>query len=312
MDLSFSIWQPHPDSPKRLDAYLSQCLTESRNTLKSWFADNLVLINDRKPKPSNPPRHKTEVTIQGYVHPSHRTLTPNPHLHIPILYEDADLIVMNKPRGISVNALNHGATDTIANFLLAYDPKISAWDDRFLEPGVVHRLDQWTSGCLIGVRTKAALENIQKQFKNRRVTKIYLALVEGQLEWSEEWIDWLIHDPKNHRKMRCVSEEDDAELPNGARRARLSFTPSKVYKGFSLMEIRLFTGRMHQVRVQFSTHGFPLAGDKLYGAKRPVPFECQWLHAHILSFFHPTTHERMMFRAPIPNELTNFLDTLKA
>jgi 23S rRNA pseudouridine1911/1915/1917 synthase len=296
----------------RLDVFLAQALGESRSLVKEWFRRKCVLGRSGRPlKPSAGVQNRSELVVKSYVPPFHRKLRPNPHLQIPILYEDEVLWVLNKPRGISVNALTYEHTQTVANFLLAQAPSLTTWDKRLLEPGIVHRIDQWTSGCLCAAKTPQALEGLQTFFRKRKVLKIYLAMLEGNLDREEEWVDALIHDPKNQRKMKCLnpSREPDAALLQASRRARLKIRPLRigVHGGrYTLAEVRLYTGRMHQIRVQCASRGFPLVGDSLYGAKTPTSFQGQWLHAHMLSFPHPITFTPLLFRAPIPRELSDF------
>ncbi len=305
MDLQFSIWNPYEHT--RLDTFLTACTGESRNTLKKWFNDSKIHLNQTIAKPSMKPGVKQSITLIGYTHS--RTLEPNPDLTIPILYEDNDLLVINKPRGQSVNALRHIDQTTIANFFLHKTPTLYDWDTRILEPGLVHRLDKWTSGCLIGVRTQAALEFLKTQFMHRRIKKNYLALANGHIHYPMALENWLIHHPKNPQKMTVTGAPEDHPQ---ARIAKLSFTPIQWFENHTLIDVRLKTGRMHQIRVQLAHQQHPLAGDSLYGGPSSKGvFDGFWLHAHTLAFNHPTTHQQLCFRAPIPQALIDYLDTLK-
>lgn len=304
MRLTFSIYPATAISPKRLDAYICAAFSESRAVVKRWFDAGMVTTHARSLKPSESVKDKMEIILDGYESKSDRRLVPNPSLSVELLYEDDQLLVMNKPRGISVNALKYTETQTIANFLITHAPDIATWDTRVLEPGIVHRLDQWTSGCLVGVKTPHALSNLQAQFKNRTLRKIYLAVVSGSLTWEEEWTDRLTHDPKNNRKMCIVAPH---VLNPKARIATLSFRPLHTFtradETFTLVEIQLKTGRMHQIRLQFSHRGYPVFGDTLYKAKPQKNFQGYWLHAHHIEFSHPTTGNRLFCTAPIPDEL---------
>ena len=312
MKLNFCIYlnpDSHPTHPNRIDAYISHMLSESRSVIKQHLQQKTVIVksvhlkNERLLKPSEKPLHQSEIIFQNYILKSERKLQPNPQLFIPILYEDEHLLVVNKPRGLVVNALKYTETQSVANFFVAQTPSLSTWSEHPLDPGVVHRLDQWTSGCLIGVKTDQALKILQAQFKNRSVKKIYLAVVEGQISTSDEWTDELIHHPKNIKKMMVVTPKTLERLKAKARKAVLSFRPITHQNQCTLVEVRLKTGRMHQIRVQFSHRGYPLLGDKLYNAKQTVPFDGYWLHAQHIEFTHPITGERIFCSAPLPEEL---------
>lgn len=306
--LNFCIYRL-PSTPDRIDTYLAQTLSESRTLIKHFFQQKEIMIrcaSDKKPRyiePSDTPIHQSEITIQNFIPKSARILQPNVDLSIPILFEDDHLLVVNKPRGLSVNALKYTETHSMANFFLARTPTLYDWDTRTLEPGVVHRLDQWTSGCLLGVKTDHVLKAIQAQFKNRTIQKIYLALVEGHITWSDEWSDELIHHPKNHRKMMIVTSQTPKALREKARTAVLSFRPITQQEKHTLVEVRLKTGRMHQIRVQFSHRGYPVLGDRLYGAKLPTSLKGYWLHAQCIEFTHPVTEKRILVTAPLPKDL---------
>jgi 23S rRNA pseudouridine1911/1915/1917 synthase len=313
LKLEFSILNFTTCAPQRLDAYIAQCIPESRMVVKQWFKQKHITAlspetNQRLyPDPSRKIISRLQITIDPYLSKFNRRVQPNPHLEAPILFEDDDLLVINKPRGHNVNALKYTETDTIANFFLAKTPSLWDWDQRFLEPGIVHRLDQWTSGCLIGIKTKHALDHLRLQFQNRTITKIYLALVEGRVDWEETWEDDIIHDPKNMRKMSVVTSRTPTKYVDKARNAILSFRPIKHYPNNTLVEVNLKTGRMHQIRVQFAHRGFPVLGDQLYKAQQLVKFKGYWLHAHHLSFKHPRSEEILYFSASLPEDLQKII-----
>lgn len=227
-------------------------------------------------------------------------------LDLPILFEDEHILVINKPAGLVVHPGAGIHEGTLANALLGYDEESfrdMAGDGR---PGIVHRLDKETSGVIIVAKNRVAKEKLNASFANRRVDKLYLALVRGHIRISIGTLETYIGRSKDNRlKMRSYEEEGDGKE---------AVTHYKVLahnKGASLVKVKIETGRTHQIRVHMSEMGFPVIGDKIYGNKRlemkDSP-ERQILHAWKLKIEHPITKEPMVFTAPLPEDFLEILD----
>lgn len=226
-----------------------------------------------------------------------------------VLYEDQELIVLNKPAGLVVHPAHGHAGGTLVNALLARYPDLAdlaeteaAAGDR---PGIVHRLDRDTSGLMMVARTPAALRHLRRQFKNRTISKTYLALVFGQPPAPRGIIDIpLGRDPRFRQRM--------APRPDG-KPARTHYTLLEELGRYSLLEIDLETGRTHQIRVHLAWLKCPVAGDTVYGRKKNVlGLKRQFLHAWRLKFQHPGTGESLALEAPLPPDLQAVLDSLRS
>lgn len=290
----------------RLDLFLVKKTGVSRHQIQKMIAQGGVRVEGEVVvKPSHLVRGSEEIR---YCLPEQNEspILIAQNIPLDILYEDNQIIVVNKPAGMVTHPGAGNPSQTLANALVyAYGSLPHAGDP--LKPGIVHRLDKGTSGCLVVARTEESLQNLQQQFKNRQVEKIYLALVYG-LPPAEGVFDKPIG---RHPVLR-------QKISSRAKKAKAAVTEWKVLKTFgqkySWVEIRLHTGRTHQIRVHFTEGGFPLVGDPVYGR----PFKTQKLgisrpalHAHRLGFFHPTRGERVEFTAPLPQDLNELLKSLR-
>lgn len=220
---------------------------------------------------------------------------------LEVVFEDDHLLVINKQAGLVVHpALGH-AQDTLVNALLHYAPGLALLDDQ--RPGIVHRLDRDTSGLMVVAKTETALQNLQRQFKVRTVEKIYFALVHGCPDVPEGIIDVpLGRDPQNRREIAPLKE---------GKPARTHYTVMQVFQDYSLLKIKLETGRTHQIRVHLAWLKHPVAGDTVYGRrKNRLPLTRQFLHAGQLSLDHPASGQRLTFTAPLPVDLQTALNSL--
>ena len=248
----------------------------------------------------------------------HREAVPPEDLPVDILYEDKSLLVVNKPAGLLVHPTSPGKEGTLAGRLVAMEGPLSAIGGR-LRPGIVHRLDRSTSGVLIVARTDGAHNNLKQQFKDRTVEKTYHAVCAGKVEVDADVIEGRIDRHPRLRNRMAVTTD-------GGRAARTSFKVTERFRGFTLLEVHPETGRTHQIRVHLRTIGHPLMGDTKYGGpatrvgdltaidegdpkrrliKRPA------LHAYEISFNHPTTGERLSFRAPWPEDFSCAVEMLR-
>jgi len=233
-------------------------------------------------------------------------------LPLDILYEDADILVVNKAPGMVVHPGAGNPSGTLVNALLAHCPDLeagAAFGPEAVRPGIVHRLDKDTSGVLVVAKREAAIRALQRQFKGRAVTKRYTALLIGSLPQSEGVIEAPIaRHPVHRQRMAVVSS---------GKPARTRWEGAQVLhdaegRPYTLVDVTLLTGRTHQIRVHFAWLGYPLVGDEVYGPRRqPLPAPRQFLHARELTLTHPTTGEVMTFTAPLPADLRAVLEQLE-
>ena len=231
-------------------------------------------------------------------------------LPLSIVYEDAQLIVVDKPAGMAVHPGPGHASSTLVNALLAHCPDLPGIGG-VQRPGIVHRLDKDTSGLIIAAKDERTLNGLAAQLKERSVKKTYLALVTGKIEPAAALIDAPIgRDPHNRRRMMVRG----AAPLTGAGQSRESQTAYRVqerYDGYSLLEVSLVTGRTHQIRVHLASLGHPVVGDAVYGHASPIVGR-QFLHAWRLAFRHPADDRELAFETPLAPDLAAAVDALKA
>jgi 23S rRNA pseudouridine1911/1915/1917 synthase len=278
--------------PKRLDHYLQERWPQySRSRLQSWIKQGRVLVDGTAAKASHLLRggEKIEVTPVGLP-----PLKATPEdLPVDILYEDAAVIAVNKPAGLVVHAGAGQRDGTLVNRLVHRFQALSQLGGE-MRPGIVHRLDKDTSGVLLVARTDAAHRALAAQFAGRTVEKIYVALVHGQVRADSGRITKPIaRDPVRRTRMT-------ARLASG-REALTDYRVLRRFDKFTLLEVRIGTGRTHQIRVHLASIGHPVVGDGTYGAKNDLPR--LMLHARRIGFVSPATGERVSVEAPLPPEL---------
>jgi 23S rRNA pseudouridine1911/1915/1917 synthase len=227
---------------------------------------------------------------------------------LDIIYEDADLILLNKPAGMVVHPSAGHESGTLINAVLAHCPDLPgiAGEKR---PGVVHRLDKDTSGLILVAKNDKALHFLQSQFQERTIEKTYLALVEGHISLSEFRIEAPIgRDPKQRKRMAVISAESSAQSREALTEIRLL----SIYGSHSLVECRPLTGRTHQIRVHLAFAGHPIIGDKVYGRRKQMnELDRHFLHAAGLGFKRPSDGKKLDFNIPLPPELQSLLDSLQ-
>jgi 23S rRNA pseudouridine1911/1915/1917 synthase len=237
---------------------------------------------------------------------------------LDILFEDADIIAVNKPAGMTVHAGAGNATGTMVNALLGRGQSLSQLGDA-LRPGIVHRLDKETSGVILVAKTDAAHARLGEAFRQRTVNKTYIALVQGAFETTSGRIELAIgRDPLKRVRMAAEQKTYRGSKIANSREARTDWRTLIKIDATTLLEVQLHTGRTHQIRVHFSALKHPVVGDTLYGAAAQLrvgdislpPLGRNFLHAAKIVFSHPRTGERMEIRAPLPVELRDFLYTL--
>ena len=226
---------------------------------------------------------------------------------VQIMYEDKDIVVVNKPKGMVVHPANGNYDGTLVNALLGMYEDKSDWsfseDEENFRPGIVHRLDKDTSGLLIVAKNDVALMKMSKEIQERKVTKKYIALVKGNVPDDEATIDLPIARSTKDRKKMAVDEK--------GKNAVTYFKVLKRYDRYTLLELKIATGRTHQIRVHMSYIGHPVVGDEVYSnGKNEFEVKGQMLHAWKLEFIHPITGEKINLEAPVPDYFKEILEKL--
>ena len=288
------------DAGQRLDAFLHARLPQySRSRLQDWIQSGRVRVNGTQPKRSYQLRGAEQIDVDPAELPPLRA-TPEA-LPLEVLYEDDAVIAVNKPAGMVVHAGAGVHSGTLVNALLHRFRNLSGVGGE-LRPGIVHRLDRFTSGVILVARTDAAHRHLAAQFATRSVEKIYLALVHGSLKQDRGQMDAPIsRDPA--RRIRMTSR-----LPRG-RTALTEYQVLQRFEKFTLLQVRIGTGRTHQIRVHLSSIHHPVVGDKLYGAPAGALGRF-FLHAHQITFSSPSSSDRVTVTAPLPSELEQYLKGL--
>jgi 23S rRNA pseudouridine1911/1915/1917 synthase len=284
----------------RLDRYVCQQLPElSRARVQKLVADGHITVNGRAAKPGLKLNTGDKLEVSVPPAPPEKPLPEA--IPLDILYEDDDLLVVDKPAGLTVHPAPGHTSHTLVNALLAYLPRLAGSGDA-LRPGIVHRLDKDTSGLMLVAKNDKAQVHLAGQFKARSVTKAYLALVRGHLTPEEGIIEADIGRDRRHRQRMAIVE--------GGREARTEYRVIKYIRDYTLVEVRPRTGRTHQIRVHLAAIGFPVVGDKIYGVKSPF-LPRQFLHAHRLGFSLPSSGEYVEFKSGLPADLERALEDLE-
>ena len=288
----------------RLDVFIAERLPDcSRSLAVQLIATERFKVNGQARKPSY--RLKAGDVVSGRLPvPQPCGFQPEP-IPLSILYEDADIIVVNKPAGLVVHPAPGHRSGTLVNALLYHCPDLTGIGAE-LRPGIVHRLDKDTTGTLVVAKTAAALEHLAAQFKRRTVGKVYLALVHGRMPAPSGVVRLAIgRHPVDRKRMSTVSRR--------GRGAETEWRVRHVLGEVALLELRLRTGRTHQIRVHCAAVGHPILGDPVYGRDRGSErrgLRRQMLHALRLELDHPRTGERMSFESPLPEDMLGVLREL--
>jgi 23S rRNA pseudouridine1911/1915/1917 synthase len=294
------------DAGKRLDQLVHEQLPQfSRSRIQEWIKGGRVVVNGQRQRPSHAVRPGDAIEVDpSEPAPSEAAAEPIP---LSVLYEDADVVVVDKPAGMVVHAGAGVEAGTLANALVHRYGMLSTLGGG-LRPGIVHRLDRYTSGALLVARNDAAHHQLAAQFASRKVEKVYIALVHGQVKGESGRIDRPIaRDPIRRTRMT-------ARLREG-RPAWTEYRVLQRFTGFTLVEARIGTGRTHQIRVHLSSIGHPVVGDRLYGAPAKVPglptLGRYFLHARRIRFQHPVTGQEVTVESELPFELRKWMAKLE-
>ena len=284
----------------RLDKFIADNIKElSRVYVQELIEEEYITVNGKNCKSS----YKTSLNDEIVIILKEETNYDVEPQNIPlnIVYEDKDVIVINKERGMVVHPAPGNYKDTLVNALLYHCKDLSSING-VKRPGIVHRLDKDTSGLIMVAKNDHAHNFLANQLKDKTASRVYVALVHGSVHVNKGIINAPIgRDPKSRVKMAAVKDGKEAIT---------EFKVLKHYKEFTLVECRLKTGRTHQIRVHMSYIGYPLVGDPLYGPKKLKYGDKQYLHAKELSFIHPFTNERVTFTTEMPEYFVKFLDSI--
>lgn len=297
---------------ERLDAYLrTQFPVVSRGTLQKLIDTGDIKVNGREVKPTYAPKAGDVISV---IWPEPKKLDVAPeNIPLNVLFEDADLVVINKQPNLVVHPGAGNYEHTLVNALLHHCAGQLSGIAGYARPGIVHRLDKDTSGCIVIAKNDTAHLGLSDQFRNRTVEKIYHAIVCGELPKSAGEIQAAIARHPSHRRTMAVSE------PGKGRDARTSYRILERLRSSTLVQVVLHTGRTHQIRVHFQHLGFPLAGDKVYGGKQNVRLRAQtnytaprqMLHSYSLTFKHPRTGKAIAAQAPWPEDFEAAVKALR-
>ncbi|MCT1397733.1 RluA family pseudouridine synthase [Paenibacillus sp. p3-SID867] len=297
-------WTVDAESAKtRIDKYITENLGEdvSRSQVQLWITDGHVFVNEG-PVKSNYKVSQGDRILLKIPEPSAVEIIPE-DIPLEIAYEDADVIVVNKPRGMVVHPAAGHSSGTLVNALMFHCNDLSGINGE-LRPGIVHRIDKDTTGLIMAAKNDKAHASLAAQLKDHSVNRRYLALVHGNISHDQGTIDAPIGRDAQDRKLYTVTDRN-------SKHAVTHFTVVERFGDYSLLELKLETGRTHQIRVHMKYIGHPLVGDPVYGKSKGIKLNGQALHAAILGFVHPSTGEYMEFSAPMPDDMEELLTILR-
>nr|WP_062048587.1 RluA family pseudouridine synthase [Bacillus sp. JCM 19034] len=289
---------------ERIDKILTSFQNEwSRTQVQNWINDECVKVNNM------PVKRNYKVMENDHV----QLIIPEPeelqveaeNIPIAVVYEDEDVIVVNKPRGMVVHPAPGHSSGTLVNALMFHCNDLSGING-VIRPGIVHRIDKDTSGLIMVAKNDRAHESLVNQLKAKTTKRIYKAIVHGVIPHQHGTIDAPIgRDPKDRQKMTVIEAN--------SKEAVTHFTVLETFNNFSYVQCELETGRTHQIRVHMKYIGYPLAGDPKYGPKRKsLQIDGQALHAEVLGFKHPRTGRELLFEAPLPEDMKEQLALLRS
>jgi len=284
----------------RLDKFLADNTEYSRSLILKMLKDGYILVNGNVEKPSYKVNIDDVIEIKdGFIK---ETKVEAKKMDLDIVYEDDDIMIINKPSGVVVHPGNGNYDNTLVNGLMYYADNLSDGYEEY-RPGIVHRIDKDTSGLIIIAKNNKSQEILGEYFKEHRIKREYIALIHGVLESDSVLIDAPIGRDESSRKMMKVTSKN----------SKSAITHVKVlkrYKNFTLVKCRLETGRTHQIRVHMKYINHPIFNDPIYSKDKTTEFG-QYLHSYSMEFNHPITKEKMYFECPLPKEFQDTLDSLE-
>lgn len=287
----------------RIDKAISEKYEDlSRTMIQKLMEEGKILVNQKVVKASYKVNQKDVITIEE-IEAKEIDLKPQ-DIPLDIVYEDKDIIVVNKQKGLVVHPANGNPDGTLVNAIMAICKDSLSGIGGEIRPGIVHRLDKDTSGLIIVAKNDKTHINMSEQIKNHEVKKTYLALVRGVIKENEATINMPIDRSTKDRKKMAVSKS--------GRNAITHFKVLERYEKYTFLQVNIETGRTHQIRVHLSHIGYPLIGDSVYSnGKNPFGVEGQMLHAYELEFKHPITGKEMKLHAPLPEYFKEVLDQIR-
>ena len=285
----------------RIDNFLSANTEVSRSKISKMIKENKILVNDNPVKSSYTLKPNDIITMEEYVE---EQLNVEPEeMDLDIVYEDKDVIVVNKENGIVVHPAIGNPSGTLVNGLMYHSKELSDVNGEF-RPGIVHRIDAYTTGLLMVAKNNFTHEFLAKQLEEKTTTRKYIALVWGVVNTDTGTIDAPIGRDMSDRKKMAVTDINSKD-------AITHFKVLERYSNATLIELKLETGRTHQIRVHMNYIGYPVVNDPVYGRRKIIDSTGQCLHAKTLGFIHPRTKEYMEFDSELPECFTNILNMLK-
>ena len=288
------------EDSKRLDSYLASKIDVSRSKITKMIKDGNILLNDSKCRASDSVSIGDKI---NYEIIDEECLVEGENIPLDIVYEDDDVIVVNKPNGMVVHPAVGNKSGTLVNALMYHSKNLSSINGEF-RPGIVHRIDAYTTGLLMVAKNDYAHEFLQKQLQDKTTTRKYVALVWGVIPNDTGVIDAPIMRDKSDRKKMAVGSTNSKD-------AITHFKVLERFKDATLIELKLETGRTHQIRVHLSYIGYPVVNDPVYGRRKLIDDTGQCLHAKTLGFIHPTTKKYMEFDSELPECFTNILNRFR-
>ncbi len=288
------------EKTERLDKYLASNTEHSRSTISKMLDAGYITVNGSIEKASYKVKENDEIEIKdGFIEETDVVPVEMP---IDIVYEDNDIIVVNKPSGLVVHPGSGNYNNTLVNGLMHYTNSLSDINGEE-RPGIVHRIDKDTSGLLLIAKNNKSHAILTEYFKNHQnIKREYLALICGNFPHDSATIDAPIgRDPKDRKKMAVIAENSKAAITH--------LKVVKKYQDYTLVSLVLETGRTHQIRVHMNYIGYPVYNDPIYTTKKCTEFG-QFLHSYRMDFIHPITKKEMHFEAPLPDEFQSFIDAL--
>lgn len=290
------------DIGKRIDSYLAENTEFSRAHIQKMIENEKVLVNGKKTKVSYKIQKDDDISVENEI-PKEVSLEAQ-DIPIEVLYEDNDIIVVNKPKGMVVHPANGNPDGTLVNAVMAICKDSLSGIGGEIRPGIVHRLDKDTSGAIVVAKNDKAHINMSEQIKNHEVEKTYIALVKGFVKEEEATINMPIGRSTKDRKKMAVNK-------NG-KNAVTHFKVLERFEKYTLLEVKIETGRTHQIRVHAASLNHPLLGDPLYGPKtNKLKVVGQTLHAKKLGFIHPSKNEYVEFNSELPEYFQKIINRIK-